>query len=200
MKKVLRPQFKLAKVKMMKDDAGVDVKYTLATKEGAAMHEDEYTIRCSVVPHPHLIEAIRALDIFIARSNGYVDLETVAPKMELDGDQRKTVERILKNTLDKITPTGLALSGADKTRGIVITAKYACSNKSDIAINSPRIIFERDIFKFEAELAEKVDRVIEEIFCYLFEDKKSQVEIPFPNEEGKKKSKKQLDIVNETQE
>lgn len=190
-KKILRPEVTLGKIKLMKDDGGIECSWEEMSKDGGVTSKNQNNRKCPVVPHPDLIKAIKSLDVFLMKSNGYSDLETVLNGTSLNSEDRKPFERLQKNTLDKISVTGIALSGEAKTRGVIIMGKFACANKVDIAINSPLIKFERDVFKFETELAEAVDNVIEEFFCYTYENKKAQLDIPFPkpNEEGKEKGK-----------
>lgn len=192
--RILRPAFELIKIKLLKDDAGVFIEYNVKTNDSGATNKDNNAVKCPVVPHPDLIESIKKLDVFLARTNGYLDLKTVIPNMELTGDQRQTCERLMSNTVRKIRATGLSLSGEDKNFGVVITGKFACDNKIDIAINSPRIVLSRDVFKFEIELSELIDRIIEEAYCYRIEGKRSAPQLPLPGEsvdqpKSKKKSK-----------
>ena len=78
--------------------------------------------------------------------------------------------------MNKTTVTGVHLSGQDQNRGVIITGKIQCENGSSNAVNSPRLRFSSEVFGFEEELESEIDHIEDELYLYLHENKKAQLE------------------------
>lgn len=182
--KMLRTMFRLEKVKVLKNMGGLDVKYVIQHRNKDVVNEKSFQQKNPMVPHPDLMQSIEKLDIYLAKVYGLNRMDAIRGSAELSNkeaaafkDLKKIIDAANKEQLDRTSVTGIAISGEDKNLGVIITGTYACDNNIDSAINSPRIKLVGETFKFEADLAELVDKIVEETFCYLFENKRADPEL-----------------------
>jgi hypothetical protein len=154
-----REAFTLKKVKRTKK-GGLEVSYEILNGNG---NRQTIAVESSKVAHPDLF---KQLDDLMPIVVGILRVE------EKTDDDR-----------DRVTVTGVSVSGAGDTYGVIITATLMIEEgNTKIAVNTPRIDTAKSTYGIEGEVEDAVDVLAEEVFCYLFEDKQAQLEL-FPSVE-----------------
>ncbi|MCJ7447936.1 MAG: hypothetical protein MUO72_09595 [Bacteroidales bacterium] len=185
---VTREQFELSKVKVLKDGSGVEVIFNVKGVEGG---NPSYDMENPAFPHPDLINAVSVLKDTLLNAIGKETIFTAGVVSNFKGrfkkesefaELEKAIEAHVLDEKTKITVTGVAVSGFDSNRGGIITGTYACKNGSKIALNSPRIRFEGELFGFEQAFQEMVEVIEDEAYLYTFKNKQAQTEIVFEEE------------------
>jgi hypothetical protein len=179
MKKVpKKEQFLLKQVKVK--SGVVEFKATLEYADGQDVIRPELNDKYPVEPHPHMIEALNKLKRPLAKVHGLIDLELIVDQKDFAATPAQQIYAAnhTQDKLAKVTITGVAISGEDKNRGIVITGIF-----DGQAINSKRLKFTGKKYGFEDELEEIVDEIEEEVFEFAFRGKKAQLDLAFEEEE-----------------
>lgn len=181
---ITRPMFQLDTVTILPKMGGLEVKYTIKHKQGDITTEKANKVKWPIVPHPQLMEAIERQDVCIAHVFGNNRLETISKSAELSGEEgkafktlKKILEKAQQEQLDRYSVIGIELYGKEKSFSCRIVANYATDQKKDEKIKTPKIVLEGSIYGFEQELAGWIDKLVEEVFCYLFENKRADPEL-----------------------
>ncbi len=188
-----RKQFELNKLKI--DSSGkVEISYKRMVTDGSATYADTIEVSSPRVPHPDMNEALDALKHALAESNSlfvHRNDKVLSPSLRknLEG---KIMERVLNAwdgvVLDSVEVSGVSIQGDLESGSCVITGKHN-THGTATAMNSPKISFKGDSFKIETEVRDQVKKIHEEAYCYIFENKAAQQEIPFGKaEETNKKA------------
>jgi hypothetical protein len=77
---------------------------------------------------------------------------------------------------ENIIVTGIGIAGKEENKGCVITAEYITTSGQATKIVTPRIKFQPSYYGFEHKLAIIADCVQKEVFEYLFNGKKAELE------------------------
>lgn len=196
-----RNQFTLLKVKMLKD-GGMEVIHSVSLSEGSSTSKENRTHQSPTIPHPIFVDALAALKMFLCRSIGMFDMQTVINADTHEQEERRAaktlapiVEKFINHRLSLVTVNGISLSGEGNTEGVIISGTYTTPTNAKVAINSPRIQFNRDVFKFETELAELCNAVCEEAYEYIYEGKKGQATLI--DEEDFEENQQQMEFEEE---
>jgi hypothetical protein len=175
---VNRDSFNLQKVKLLKGGGVESTTKIIAQIDGSTM-EIERNQKTPVVPHPDLENAIRSLKEKLLISTNFLTMRTIVNSFEFKPrkDQREAVDKAIDILMNKTTVTGIHVSGQDQNRGVIISGKMQCENGSNSAVNSPRMRFTSEVFGFEEELEGEIDHIEDELYLYLHENKKAQLEV-----------------------
>ncbi len=178
MKKIARSQFHLRKVKRG-DKGGLVIAFDY--EMGGNSEIDRIKVKdfeSTVEPHPDLTSRIRALLPMLVRTKHYGVLRDIAgeSKFAATKKQAEFLEKAYQAIVEKVTATGIAISGTDKI-GVVITGKIETDGGMKSAMNTPRLQLDREVFGFEGELDTLVEELEEEVYNYLYENKKSQLSL-----------------------
>ncbi len=166
-----RKHFSLTKVKMLKDNRGVETTYQRVKQDSGVSSVETSSVISHVVPHPDLIKAIEGLSRFAVHVCGltkYLDAPEVGQEYS---------ERSIQAITEAYAPTGLCLNGADAKRKAMITGVWNCFGNYKISLNTPNILLESEQFEIEEELMEAVEKIENETFAYLFKNKRSQMDL-----------------------
>lgn len=186
MKETQLEQFTLQKVKTK--GQGLEVSFEVEETTGVEVYHDVKNIKSDKNPHPDLnsiLEVLRAnmaeiyyFSILIELRDSNVFGATAAQATVLN-------EKFgyLKN---KITITGVSLSGKDENRGIIITGKLKTETGQEVAINSQRIKFNGTKYGFEEDLADLMVDLESEVFEYVINAKQAQLQMAFDNDDDHK--------------
>lgn len=137
--------FELNKVQLTKY-GGLEISYTKCDGTVAQGEQDnpvEYKIKSIAAPHPDLVRAITELDVIVAEC-----FELVDDQMVLDRIKVKGVEYAVGNS-------------------IIIHWEWIAKNNVATKMITPRIKLESDIFGFEKDLSDMVQRIHEETYSYI---------------------------------
>lgn len=172
--KIDKNDFSVLKVKLGKN-GGLDVHYTLHEVNGNDVYNNKYHVENTKDIHPDLRKAIKGLRAFLAVSVGYARCIDIA--QDEKEDVRAMADKYFAEMCNNIQVTGVAYSGEGINTGVVITGVLDCGEYGTTAIVSPRLHFLDDKIPFAKELAKIVMAINDEVFMFLFEDKKAQLEI-----------------------
>lgn len=170
--KPLKDQFVLSEVKSL-DRASLQIKANAIRSDGVQSFEIPYTGTYEIVPHPDLISLFDGLTERLAEYFGYMSFDSVVNETRFKADkaQKKYTEELTKRILSDIKVTGISVSGKERT-GLVVKGTYkGCS------INTKPLYFTNE--DYGDSLRETMDSIEEEVYNFLFEDKKAQLEVAF---------------------
>jgi len=179
MRKPLRGSFKLEKVKTIKG-GGLEISYEVEDVIGSEAYHDKDNKKSTKVPHPDLTSQLNLLIPMLARVYHFTFIRDVISDSEFKAkpEQSRFAEKALQEIMERIKVTGVAISGQDENKGIIITGTFNCDQVNiKTAINSHRIKFNSTTYGFEEGLEEIVTKLTDEVFEYLFEGKQAQLEI-----------------------
>lgn len=166
----------------------ITAKFEQLSYDGDVSTADVHEVFSSRVCHPDLMELLDGLKMTMAVANDLLphrNLGKIPPKQREQVDAlSKLWHKMDQEVIDGITVTGLAIQGDEESQSVVITGKRDVKGKNrerftSVALNSPKIMLGGDIFGFEAELAEDVERIIDEVYLYYAERKSAQTEMAF---------------------
>ena len=182
---IIRDSFSLQKAKLLKGGGVESTTKIVAHIDGSSM-EIERNQKTPIFPHPDLENAIRGLKEKLLISSNYLSMRTLVNSFEFKPrkDQKEAVEKAIDILMNKTTVTGVHVSGQDQNRGVIVTGKIQAENGSNIAVNSPRMRFTSEVFGFEEELESEIEQIEDELYLYLHDNKKAQLEILQEEEVG----------------
>lgn len=173
-----RKNFKLSKAKLDKD-GGITINYEVTESIDEQVYSKKFMVESSVDVHPDLKKQFKDLRPIVARTYNFAMITTLLESKEFKGTkaQVEAGRKLYEQLLERITINGISLSGNDDNVGVVVSASYKVKNDQVTAINTPRIKFNTESFGFETELEEILEVIEEEVYLYLFERKKAQLEL-----------------------
>ena len=99
------------------------------------------------------------------------------PDFKATKKQTEIAEAFAEECLGNIEVRGVSLSGQDDNVGVILTGLFTVSNNQKTAINTPRMKFNTETFGFEEELENNVSDIENEVYEFLFNGKKAQLEL-----------------------
>lgn len=170
--------FTLTKVKLAKD-GGLTADYEVNEIVGNETYHNEYQAKVLKDVHPDLANLFKKLRPIMANLFNVDSCKTLAGKKEFAAtdEQKKLAEEFANDAATKIEMRGVSYSGSEENRGVVLTGLFEFANGMKAAINSPRIKFATESFGFEIELEEICDQIEREVYEFLFENKRAQLEL-----------------------
>lgn len=170
--------FALSKVKILKD-GGLDVHYEVTETIGNESYTNKYHVESAKDIHPDLRDCFDRLRPIMGRIFNITSFLSMVETSDFKATKKQSelsrdfADEILKN----IEVRGVSFSGQDDNVGVVLTGLFTASNNQKTAINSPRLKFNTETFGFEEELEEIVADIENEVYAFLFKDKKAQLEL-----------------------
>jgi hypothetical protein len=193
MRKPDRSSFDLEKVKVIKG-GGLEISYEVEDMIGSEAYRDKDTKKSTKQPHPDLTQQLRLLIPMLARVYHFTFIREVInePEFKAKPEQARFAERALQAIMEKITVTGVSVSGMDEHRGIIIMGTF----NGDVlnvrmSINSHRIKFNSTTYGFKEGLEEIITKLTSEVYEYLFENKQAQLTMFDGTEQGDKEEEKE---------
>lgn len=171
-------KFALSKVKLLKD-GGLDVHYEVTEVVGNESYTNKYHVLSTKDIHPDLRELFNDLRPIMGRIFNITSYKSMmaTPDFKATKKQLEIADLFASECLKNIEVRGVSLSGQDDNVGVVLTGLFAVSNNQKTAINSPRLKFNTEMFGFEEELETIVNSIENEVYGFLFEGKKAQLEL-----------------------
>lgn len=178
---IMKPKkesFKLSKVKLIKD-GGLDCHFEVEEVSGQEVYLEKYHTESSKDLHPDLSSKFLELKPILARIYHLSFFRDIIqkPDFKATAKQSQFAEKFYQEILSRINVTGVAISGQDKNEGIIITGTFKADTNQIMAINSHRIRFVDTKYGFEENLEILVDEIKEEVFAFLFENKRAQLSL-----------------------
>lgn len=168
--------FNLSKVKVI-SGGGLDVTFEVEEAIGAEIYRENYHLASSKEIHPDLQKLFNQLKPIMARVYHLSFFRTLldTPDFKATKKQREIAETAFSEIMNKITVTGVSLSGKDDNVGVVITGTFTADSNQKMAINSHRMKFNDERYGFEEELEEIIGDIEREVYAFLFKNKKAQL-------------------------
>lgn len=173
-----KDKFSLSKVKTLKD-GGLDVNYEVTEVIGNESYKNKYHVVSSKDIHPDLRKLFDRLRPIMGRIFNITSFTSMlaTPEFKANKKQLDIADDFAEECLKNIEVRGVSLSGQDDNVGVVLTGLFTVSNNQKTAINSPRLKYNTETFGFEEELEDIVCSIEEEVYEFLFEGKKAQMEL-----------------------
>lgn len=173
-----KDKFALSKVKTLKD-GGLDVQYEITEVVGNESYTNKYHVVSAKDIHPDLRNLFDKLRPIMGRIFNITSFKSMiaTPDFKATKKQQEIAESFAEECLKNIEVRGVSLSGQDDNVGVVLTGLFTVSNNQKTAINSPRLKYNTETFGFEEELENIVCDIEEEVYEFLFEGKKAQLEL-----------------------
>lgn len=173
-----KDKFSLSKVKTLKD-GGLDVHYEVTEVVGNESYTNKYHVESSKDIHPDLRKLFERLCPIMGRIFNITSFQSMisTPDFKATKKQNDIAKIFAEECLKNIEVRGVSLSGQDDNIGVVLTGLFTVSNNQKTAINSPRLKYNTETFGFEEELEDIVCSIEEEVYKFLFEGKKAQMEL-----------------------
>lgn len=174
-----KENFSLSKVKLTKT-GGLDVHYSVNEKLGSEFYRNKYHIMSSKDVHPDLRKLFRRLNPIVARVfniGSFVSEVIEIPAFNASEEQKELAKDYAKSCVDRVSVKGLSISGKDENIGVVISGLYETDELVKTAICTPKINYSTEVFGFESELEDIVYDIEDEVYKFLFEGKKAQLEL-----------------------
>lgn len=171
-------KFALSKVKLLKD-GGLDVHYEVTEVVGNESYTNKYHVLSAKDIHPDLRHLFNDLRPIMGRVFNITSFKTMMATPEFKATKKQTdiAAAFAEKCLDNIEVRGVSLSGQDDNVGVVLTGLFTISNNQKTAINTPRMKYNVETFGFEEELENIVCDIENEVYAFLFEGKKAQLEL-----------------------
>jgi len=173
-----KKQFNLSKVKLIKD-GGIDCIYEVQETMGNETYNEKYHMESAKDIHPDLRKQVDRLKPIMARvyHMSFVRTLLLMPEFKATPEQCELAETGLAEIMQKINVSGVAISGSDDKVGIVITGSFTADSNQKMAINTHRMKFNDTRYGNEEEMEEIVGEIENEVYAFLFENKKAQLDI-----------------------
>lgn len=178
MKTPEKKAFSLSKVKVI-NGGGLDVHFEVEEACGAEVYRENYHLTSGKEIHPDLQKLFDKLKPIMARVYHLSFFRSLmeTPDFKATKKQKELAEEAFKEVIDKLRVTGVALSGKDDNVGVVLTGTFTADSNQKMAINSHRMKFNSERYGFEEEMEEIVGEIESEVYEFLFNNKKAQLEI-----------------------
>ena len=164
-------------------NGGMEVKYYLVDVDGNTMYEDSMTKKSPKVQHPDLDKAFDRVKYAVLHVMGVSTINTIIDKNPKEkekkafGEVSPTIGAWVTAQENRIVINGFIFKGEGEKKSVKILASLFNDNKKTIPFNSPSFELSKNTFGFEANLADDVEEIMEEVQAYILDGKKAQPEI-----------------------
>lgn len=189
MKNTELSQFTLQKVKTK--GQGLEATFEVQETTGVEVYHDQKTVKSDKTPHPDLTAIIKVFRGHMGEIFYFSTIrELIYSKVFMPNPSQTKILASKYNDLEnKITVTGVSVSGKEENKGLIITAKLKTETGQEVAINSQRIKFNGTKYGFEEDLENLITDLEAEVFEYVINGKQAQIEMAFDDEpDGKTKA------------
>ncbi len=170
-----KDSFKL-KMAKSKDKASLDFEGIAMLTADNESYEIPYKGPQPIVPHPDLLSLFDKLIIRLGSFYGYTLFESLVngSNFSASAAQKKYAKQFTEEMISKISVNGISFSGKERDK-VVIMGTYEGN-----AINTKPLHFGNQ--EYGEELQEICDKIEEEVYEYVFMNKKAQLDM-FPEDE-----------------
>jgi hypothetical protein len=183
MTKVIPNGFELVKMKLL-GNGGIEIQYTEAKTDGDITNIEEITVKSPKDPHPDLTTRVDLLKNFVLRTHNFLMFQslekvvTTAKTKEAIKTLESTFNALQEELENHVKVKGFSLSGSGDNLTIKINAENTHMSEK-LTLDSPSIKIHGEKWKFEHDLKEIVEELIEEAKAFLFQGKAKQLEMQF---------------------
>ena len=119
---------------------------------------------CKTIPHPDLLNALAVLKPLLI-----------------------SVFEMSEDNNELFTVNGISITEKKDSEFVIIMSSFTVANGMKSAINTPLINIDGADWEAQEELNKQLEKIEEECFEYLFNNKSNQPEIPFEKEQEEEK-------------
>ena len=170
--------FKLSKVQLQ-GNGSIKVNYEICESVGDVEYTNKYKIESTKEIHPdmkHLFDCL--VDVLADTCNVYKLVDTVClSKFEATEEQKAIAREETEATTERITVKSVTLSGKDDNVGCIISGEMEVKHGLKATVITPRRKYNEEIFGFEHELGTMLMSLQKEIYAYLFQGRKAELEV-----------------------
>lgn len=185
-----RSQFRLKSLSL---DKGT-VKYSaiVSIVAGSDTFEKEITAKETRFPHPDLtdkfegflrIAAVKAMGFNVAYDAIQSHDNLTEHEEECMKALRLVFEQVKDMAIENTRIVKITYNGQGDTSGIVLEGKYKPYLGKEVNFKTPSITLSASLYGIEDVLKEVTETIVDEAYEYIFEDKISQTEIDFSDED-----------------
>ena len=173
-----KEKFSLSKVKLLKD-GGLDVHFEVTEVVGNESYTNKYHVLSAKDIHPDLRKLFKDLCPIMGRVFNITSFKSMiaTPDFKATKKQIEIADSFANECLGNIEVRGVSLSGQDDNVGVVLTGLFTVSNNQKTAINTPRMKYAVETFGFEEELENIVCDIENEVYEFLFDGKRAQMDL-----------------------
>jgi len=177
-------QFSLSKVKLV-SDGGLIVHYEVTEVVSDQAYSNKFHVESAKDVHPDMKKLFDNLRPVLGRVFHLISFQSLlaTPGFKATKAQKELGDSYTSKVLDNIEARGVSFSGQDDNIAVIITGLMTVGNGQKTAINTPRIKFNSETYGFEEELENIVDEIESEVYEFLFNGKKAQLELFGANNE-----------------
>ena len=173
-----KEKFSLSKVKLLKD-GGLDVHFEVTEVVGNESYTNKYHVLSAKDIHPDLRKLFKDLCPIMGRVFNITSFKSMiaTPDFKATKKQKEIADSFANECLGNIEVKGVSLSGQDDNVGVVLAGLFTISNNQKTAINTPRMKYAVETFGFEEELENIVCDIENEVYEFLFDGKRAQMDL-----------------------
>ena len=173
-----KEKFSLSKVKLLKD-GGLDVHFEVTEVVGNESYTNKYHVLSAKDIHPDLRKLFKDLCPIMGRVFNITSFKSMiaTPDFKATKKQIEIADSFANECLGNIEVRGVSLSGQDDNVGVVLTGLFTVSSNQKTAINTPRMKYAVETFGFEEELENIVCDIENEVYEFLFDGKRAQMDL-----------------------
>lgn len=189
---------------------GVNIHYDVSRIVGESVFNEKIHIESQETPHPDMLRLLKSLRPMMARIIKQTAFKSVleSPEFKATAKQKEFGETYAEKLLEDIEIRGFSLNGSGDNNGVVITSVFTVGNGQAISINSHNIKLSVETYGFEDVLESVLMDVESEVYDFLFNGKKAQLELFDASGNGTVKEEENLfsgteetdDAVNDAEE
>lgn len=139
---------------------------------------NEHTMSPKEHVHPDLKAAIEQLRLYMAQRMGLLDgWDFARDKIKKDSDALTMAIDGHKETVARCNPNGFTFVGDGETSGVQITGNIKLPHGGSVGLAVGKITFGKDVLGYEDDVAEICEEIKVEVYAYLFQSKKLQLDI-----------------------
>ena len=153
--------------------------YEVTEVIGEESYTNKFIVESAKDVHPDLKACFDRLKPIQARIYGMTSFLTLidSPEFKATKKQNEAARAFSDEILKNIEVRGVSLSGSGDAVGIVLTGLLTSGNNQKTAINTPRLKFNSEVYGFEEDLEEISGQIEKEVYEFLFNGKKAQLEL-----------------------
>lgn len=175
------------------------VKFKIAEEKATVKYYDfkaEHTVSPPEFVHPDMHEKLDQLKLIMADCAGLLEGWNFAREhLKKDPDALKLAMEGHKEAVARCKPNGFIFQGEGETRGVQITGSIMSPKKGSMGLSIPKVTFGKTVFGIEDDLEQICEEIKSEVYQYLFQQKKAQLDIE--TEADKAKQAGMFDDENE---
>lgn len=171
---------------------GAKISYWVGGLEPKKINED-----CDYLPHPDLTEKLGELQLYFASRIGILKgWDFARDHLRKDSKALEAAMEEHKANVERCKISGISFSGeSSEDLKVKITGSYKTPDGGAIGMATPAILLENDKLGYEEDVKEICEEIKKEVYAYLFQHKKFQLDI----ESEAEKAEKQYSITDESE-